>query len=57
MRKNLSKQVWSKKLPITLLFMERVLTVNSQQKVCILIKCENNKIVIPDDFYKHISTY
>lgn len=57
MNKVLKKQVWNNKLPITLLFMENILTDNSKQKVCILIKYINGENLISYDFYKHISTY
>lgn len=57
MNKVLKKQVLGRKLPITLLFMENILTDNSKQKVCILIKYINGEKLISYDFYKHISTY
>lgn len=57
MNKILRKQVWRKKLPITLLFMENVSTDNTIQKTCITIKYGYGEKIITNDFYKHISTY
>lgn len=57
MNKILRKEIWSKKLPITLLFMENVSTKNTIKKVIITIKYEHGEKIITNDFYKHISTY
>lgn len=57
MNKSFKEIVYKNRLPITLLFMENVVTENTKPFVSITIDYKNGKKMIGHDFYKHISTY